>query len=78
MFELKISAGNNRTTVTAEVTDTIAKALRDNDLSTQGALVAVNGHILQMDQLDNTFDQLGVRTGGTAILSVTVKADSAM
>lgn len=77
MFELKLSFGTTRTTVTADVHDTIAKALRDNEVSTQGALIFLNGTPVAYEDLDQTFDSFGVRMGESAMLSVTVKASSA-
>ena len=50
MFELKLSYGNTRKSVAAEATDTISKAIRDNEISTQGATIAINGRILDTDK----------------------------
>lgn len=77
MFELKIATGTNRSTVMAQVTDTIADVLRKNDISTQGATLALDGRILQIEDVANTFESYGIRQSGQAQLSVTVKADSA-
>lgn len=77
MFELKLSYGNTRKSVAAEATDTISKAIRDNEISVQGATIALNGRILDAGSYDKTFADFGVEEGSSAMLSVVVKTAAA-
>ena len=77
MFELKLSYGNTRKSVAAEATDTISKAIRDNEISTQVATIAITGRILDAGSYDKTFADFGVEEGSSAMLSVVVKTAAA-
>lgn len=77
MFKLKISAGERRTVI-AEETEKIMDVLSKEQISIQGATVALTGQVLDTCELSSSFSDLGVRDGDEAILSVVVKADSAL
>lgn len=77
MFKLKISAGERRTIIVEE-TEKIMDVLSKEQISIQGATVALTGQVLDTCELSSSFSDLGVRDGDEAILSVVVKADSAL
>ncbi len=76
MFKLSIRANGSREVI-AQVSDTILNALEANNISINGATVSFNGRILNTSEFNKTFADMGAQSGGTGILSVVVKADSA-
>lgn len=77
MFKLKISAGERRTIIVEEK-ERIMDVLSKEQISIQGATVALTGRVLDTCELSSSFSDLGVQDGDEAILSVVVKADSAL
>ena len=77
MFKLKISAGERKNIIVDE-NDKIMNVLSKEQISIQGATVALTGRVLDTCELSSSFSDLGVRDGDEAILSVVVKADSAL
>ena len=76
MFNLSIRTNAAPITKIAKVGDNIGATLAAEGISTQGAVITLNGRPV-MD-LDATFNALGISGGSTAILSVVVKTSSAM
>ena len=76
MFNLSIRTNAAPITKIAKVGDNIGATLAAEGISTQGAVITLNGRPV-MD-LDVTFNALGISEGSTAILSVVVKTSSAM
>lgn len=77
MFNLKINTNTNRVTEVEMLNETLANALDKRDIKTNGAVVSLNGRILNASDYGKTFSDMGVTDGQQAILSVVVKADSA-
>ncbi len=77
MFNLKINTNTNRVTEVEMLNETLANALDKRDIKTNGAVVSLNGRILNASDYGKTFADMGVTDGQQAILSVVVKADSA-
>lgn len=77
MFKLKISAGERKNIIVDE-NDKIMNVLSKEQISIQGATVALTGRVLDTCELSSSFSDLGVQDGDEAILSVVVKADSAL
>lgn len=77
MFKLKISAGERKNIIVDE-NDKIMDVLSKEQISIQGATIALTGRVLDTCELSSSFSDLGVRDGDEAILSVVVKADSAL
>lgn len=77
MFKLKIATNMGRREMVECLDKTLAQALEDYELSTQGAAVSLNGRILTPTDFGRSFGELGMEEDGYGILSVTVKADSA-
>ena len=76
MFNLSIRTNATPISRITKLTETVANALAAEGISTQGAVITLNGRPV-MD-LDVTFNALGISEGSTAILSVVVKTSSAM
>lgn len=77
MFKLKISAGERKNIIVDE-NEKIMDVLSKEQISIQGATVALTGRVLDTGELSSSFFDLGVQDGDEAILSVVVKADSAL
>ena len=77
MFKLKISAGERKNIIVDE-SEKIMDILSKEQISIQGATVALTGRVLDTCELSSSFSDLGVQDGDEAILSVVVKADSAL
>lgn len=77
MFKLKVSAGERKTIIVDE-NEKIMDVLSKEQISIQGATVALTGRVLDTCELSSSFSDLGVQDGDEAILSVVVKADSAL
>ena len=77
MFKLKISAGERKKIIVDE-SEKIMDILSKEQISIQGATVALTGRVLDTCELSSSFSDLGVQDGDEAILSVVVKADSAL
>lgn len=77
MFKLKISAGERKNVIVDE-NEKIMDILSKEQISIQGATVALTGRVLDTCELSSSFSDLGVQDGDEAILSVVVKADSAL
>ena len=77
MFKLKISAGERKNIIVDE-SEKIMDILSKEQISIQGATVALTGRVLDTCELSSSFSDLGVQDGDEAILSVVVKADSAI
>lgn len=77
MFKLKISAGERKNIIVDE-NDKIMNVLSKEQISIQGATVALTGRVLDTCELSSSFSDLGVQDGDEAILSVVVKVDSAL
>lgn len=77
MFKLKISAGERKNIIVDE-SEKIMDVLSKEQISIQGATVALTGRVLDTCELSSSFFDLGVQDGDEAILSVVVKADSAL
>lgn len=77
MFKLKISAGERKNIIVDE-NEKIMDILSKEQISIQGATVALTGRVLDTCELSSSFSDLGVQDGDEAILSVVVKADSAI
>ena len=77
MFNLKINTNTNRMTEVEMLNETLANALDKRGIKTNGAVVSLNGRILNASDYGKTFSDMGVTDGQQAILSVVVKADSA-
>ena len=77
MFKLKISAGERKNIIVDE-SEKIMDILSKEQISIQGATVALTGRVRDTCELSSSFSDLGVQDGDEAILSVVVKADSAI
>lgn len=75
MFNLSIRTNAAPITKIAKVGDNIGATLAAEGISTQGAVITLNGRPV-MD-LDVTFADMGVTPGKSVILSVVVKTSSA-
>ena len=77
MFKIRLSAGNRRELI-ASTGERVLDVLTKEGVSLKGATVALTGRMLDTPDLSCTFAELGVSEGDEVILSVVVKADSAL
>ena len=77
MVRLTLGTNTNRKTVMVEVTETLEDILEENNVSTTGASVHLNGMIVLPDEMDCTLEELDVEDETDASLITVVKADSA-
>lgn len=78
MFNLKITTNTERRpAISVMFTQTVAEVLDQNNVSTQGATVNLNGRTLGAADFGRTFAEFEIPTNKESILSVVVKADSA-
>lgn len=78
MIQISISTNTVRKTVNAEVTATPFEVFEENNISTAGCQVYVDGERIQGDDFDETFEDLGVDDESAITISCIVKADSAV
>lgn len=77
MIRLQIGTTTERKSVIVEPTKTLADILEENQVSTIGAVLHLNGDLLNATEVTKTLSELGVPDGGEAMLIAVVKADSA-
>ena len=77
MVNITLKTNTGRRNVISDVNATLASIFADNDLSTQGAIIHLDGRPVSMGDATKSLSELGVADEGRAILSLVVKATSA-
>lgn len=77
MISLTIGTNTERKTVLVEADQPLNEVLEDNNVSTVGAALHLNGSLIAGCDAELSLQELGVEDGGKAMLIAVVKADSA-
>ena len=77
MVNLTIGTNTERKNVIVDVNTTLAQALSDNGVSTQGTALYLNSKMLAGCDVEATLNQLGVEDGSRAMLIAVVKSENA-
>lgn len=77
MIQLTIGTNTERKNVIVEPGDTLADVLEANEVDYSHAALHLNGSLIAGCDTDQTFEELGVQDGKSAMLIAVVKADSA-
>lgn len=77
MISLTIGTNTERKTVMVEADKPLNEVLQENNVSTAGAALHLNGSLIAGCDTDSSLSELGIEDGGKAMLIAVVKADSA-
>ena len=77
MIRLQIGTTTERKSVIVGSDKPLVDILEENQVSTAGAVLHLNGDLLMIEEVSKTLSELGVPDGGEAMLIAVVKADSA-
>jgi len=78
MIRLTIGTNTKRSTVVVEPETILADVLEEQEVSTAGAALHLNGTLIPGVDIDNSLKELGVQDNTSATLIAVVKADSAV
>jgi sulfur carrier protein ThiS len=78
MIRLTIGTNTKRSTVVVEPETILADVLEEQEVSTAGAALHLNGTLIPGVDIDNSLEELGVQDNTSATLIAVVKADSAV
>lgn len=77
MISLTIGTNTERKTILVESETPLRTILEENNVSTVGAALHLNGSLLAGCDVNESLQDLGIEDGGKAMLIAVVKADSA-
>ena len=77
MVNLTLGTNTEKKSVIVDVNTTLASALADNGVNTQGSALYLNGQMIAGADTESTLAQLGVADGSKAMLIAVVKSDCA-
>ena len=77
MIKMTIGTSTERKSILVEATQPLNEILRDNNVSTNGVALHLNGDLIPGVDADSTLEELGVEDGTECMLIAVVKADSA-
>lgn len=77
MLQIMLVTNGGASTATANLNQTPAQFMDEHSVNANGSTVSLNGRPLSYTDYDKTFEEMGLRSGERASLSVIVKADSA-
>lgn len=77
MIKMTIGTSTERTTVLVEADKPLTEILRDNNVSTNGVALHLNGDLIPGVDAEHSLEDLGVADGSECMLIAVVKADSA-
>lgn len=78
MIRLTIGTNTKRSIVVVEPETILADVLEEQEVSTAGAALHLNGTLIPGVDIDNSLEELGVQDNTSATLIAVVKADSAV
>lgn len=77
MVRITLVSNSNRRTVTADISTTVQEILDENNISTTGAAVHLDGMMVQRGEYDYSLDELGIEDETEVTMVSVIKADSA-
>lgn len=77
MINLTIGTNTSRKTVIVDKDTPLVDILEDNEVSTYGAALHLNGDLIPGADVECSLDELGIADDSSAMLIAVVKADSA-
>lgn len=77
MIKLKIATNSTRKEVIVPAETTVEEVLTENNISTNGAALHLDGAVVRPDEFDMSLEDLGVEDETEATLVLIIKADSA-
>ena len=78
MVKVKIATNSVRKEAIVSVDTTVEELLENNNVSTVGVALHLDGAVVMPDEYDLTLDELGIEDESEATLVAIVKADSAL
>lgn len=77
MINVTIGTNTSRKTIITPIDSKIKDVLEQNEVNTAGAAIHLNGSLLSVRDLTETFEALGITEDSNNMLIAVVKADSA-